>query len=157
MTLKRDFKSLPSALLAAAFACMVLVACAQPTDTACVPVVRDAWIRMPPMRMPMLAGFARIDNACEKPVVVVGVSSPAFGSVELHETTIVDGISRMRAVPALQIDARGARQMESGGLHLMLKQPQTMPQIGEKLRVDFNLADGRTVHGEFEVRPADAR
>lgn len=109
------------------------------------------------MQMPMLAGFARMDNPCSKPISVVGASSPAFGNVELHETTIVDGISRMRAVSRLQIDGGASRQMEPGGLHLMLMQSRVAPRAGEKLRVDFELSDGSIVHGEFEVRVANAR
>ncbi len=109
------------------------------------------------MAMPMLAGFARIDNGCADPVLIVGASSPAFGSVELHESTLVDGISRMRAVPRLPVERHSSRQMKPGGLHLMLMQPRVMPKAGVKLRVDFELSDGRTLHGVFEVRPADAK
>lgn len=109
------------------------------------------------MAMPMLAGFARIDNGCANAAVIVGASSPAFGSVELHESTLVDGISRMRAVPRLPMGSHSSRQMKPGGLHLMLMQPRVMPKPGVKLRVDFELSDGRILQGEFEVRPADAR
>ena len=51
----------------------------------------------------MLAGFVRIANPCRALVVIEGAASPAFGDVSLHETTLVDGVSRMRPVPALRI------------------------------------------------------
>lgn len=150
---KRRLTSLLLGTLASAFSAPHALA----ADRGCVPVVRDAWIRMPRIAMPMLAGFARIDNGCANAAVIVGASSPAFGSVELHESTLVDGISRMRAVPRLPVGSHSSRQMKPGGLHLMLMQPRVMPKPGVKLRVDFQLSDGRTLHGEFEVRPADAR
>jgi hypothetical protein len=126
-------------------------------DGDCVPHVHDGWLRLPPMSMPMLAGFGRIDNDCATPVTIVSVSSPAFGSVELHETSIVDGISRMRAVPELRLPPHGAAVMKPGGLHLMLMQPRAPLQAGSRVAVEFTLADGRKLPGEFEVRKPDAR
>ncbi|GAA4863454.1 copper chaperone PCu(A)C [Luteimonas vadosa] len=123
----------------------------------CVPAVRDAWVRLPPVPMPMLAGFGRIENACAASVVIVGVRSAAFGGVELHESSVADGISRMRAVPRLRLAPRTTRRMQPGGLHLMLLRPRTMPAVGDTIAVDFDLSDGRTLRGEFVVRGADGR
>ena len=118
----------------------------------CLPVVRDGWVRLPPAPMPMMAGFARIENACKAPAEVVGASSPSFGAVELHETRVVDGVSRMRHVPRLRIDGNGVAILRPGGLHLMLMRPQAGLQPGDKVRIELELADGRTLSGEFEVR-----
>jgi copper(I)-binding protein len=130
---------------------------ASAADSDCTPRVRDGWLRLPPMSMPMLAGFGRIDNDCAAPATVVSASSPAFGSVELHETRIVDGISRMRAVPELRLPPHDAATMKPGGLHLMLMQPRAPLQAGSRVAVEFTLADGRKLVGEFEVRKPDAR
>jgi hypothetical protein len=130
---------------------------ASAADIDCTPHVRDGWLRLPPMQMPMLAGFGRIDNDCTTPATIVSASSPAFGSVELHETRIVDGVSRMRAVPELRLPPHDAAVMKPGGLHLMLMQPRTPLQAGSRVAVEFTLADGRKLLGEFEVRKPDAR
>lgn len=118
----------------------------------CAPQVRDAWIRLVPGGMPMQAGFGRIENRCPAPVTIVSASSPAYGSVELHETRVVDGISRMRAVPELRIAPDGAATLKPGGLHLMLMQPGTALKEGSKVAVEFTLSDGRKILGEFQVR-----
>src|SRR5688500_2752869 len=118
----------------------------------CAPEVREGWVRLLPGGMPMQAGFGRIDNTCAVPVTIVGARSPAYGSVELHETRIVDGISRMRAVPELRIAPDGAATLKPGGLHLMLMQPRTTLAAGSKVAVQFELSDGRKLLGEFEVR-----
>ncbi|WP_425602524.1 copper chaperone PCu(A)C [Luteimonas galliterrae] len=118
----------------------------------CSPQVRDAWIRLTPGGMPMQAGFGRIENRCPTPATIVAASSPAYGSVELHETRIVDGVSRMRAVPELRIAPDGAATLKPGGLHLMLMQPHAPLAAGSKVAVQFELSDGRKLLGEFEVR-----
>lgn len=118
----------------------------------CTPQVRDGWIRVPPGALPMMAGFGRIENACPAPVTIVAVRSPAFAEASLHETRIVDGISRMRAVPQLRIAPDDVAVLKPGGLHLMLMRPSARLQPGSRVAVQFALADGRELLGEFQVR-----
>ncbi len=144
-------RPLPALILA--IACIAAVPQAFATD--CAPRVRDGWIRLTPGGMPMHAGFGRIDNPCAAPANIVSAKSPAYGSVELHESRIVDGVSRMRAVPALRIAPDGAAVLKPGGLHLMLMRPVTTLKPGSRVAVEFRTADGRTLLGEFEVRAAN--
>ena len=118
----------------------------------CAPRVRDGWIRLMPGGMPMQAGFGRIDNPCAKPVTVVSASSAAYGSIELHESKVVDGVNRMRAVPELRIAPDGAAVLQPGGLHLMLMQPKAALKPGSRVAIAFRLKDGRELLGEFEAR-----
>ena len=143
MTPNRAFVTV---LLVIAFG--TLPACARE----CAPRVRDGWVRLPPMAMPMMAGFGRIENRCAAAVTIVGVSSPAFADVSLHETRIVDGVSRMRAMPELLIASGGAATLKPGGLHLMLMQPRASLQPGSKVMMEFALKGGGTMRGEFVVR-----
>jgi len=126
-------------------------------DGACAPRVVEGWLRSPPMPMPMMAGFARIENSCADAVAITAARSDAFGSVELHETTVVDGVSRMREVAELPVAAGGEAVLRPGGLHLMLMQPVSPLAEGEIARVEFSLADGRSIGADFEVRAANAR
>jgi copper(I)-binding protein len=120
----------------------------------CLPVVRDAWVRLPPGNMPMMAGFGRIENRCGMPATVLRASSPSFASVELHETKLVDGVSRMRPVPELRLAPNGAAVFKPGGLHLMLMKPSAPLNPGSRVVLQFELAGGGKVLGEFEVRKA---
>lgn len=126
----------------------VLPACARE----CTPQVRDGWIRLTPVKMPMMAGFGRIENRCPAPVTITGVRSPAFADVSLHETRIVDGVSRMRALPELRIVPEGAAVLKPGGMHLMLMQPRAPLKEGSRVVVEFTLKDGGVLRGELEVR-----
>lgn len=144
MTKPRAFAT--AALIA--IASLALPACARD----CAPQVRDGWVRLPPVAMPMMAGFGRIENRCARPVTIVGVSSPAFADTSLHETRIVDGVSRMRALPELRIAPDGVATLKPGGMHLMLMQPRAPLKPGSKVVVEFVLQDGETLRGEFVVR-----
>ncbi|MBW3550547.1 MAG: copper chaperone PCu(A)C [Proteobacteria bacterium] len=137
------------ALLLVWIAFSALPACGRECD----PTVIDGWVRLPPVPMPMLAGFGRIENECSAtPLIIVGASSPAFAEVSLHETRIVEGISRMRAVSELPVAAGRPATLQPGGLHLMLMQPRAPLRAGERVAIEFQLKDGGTLRGEFEVR-----
>lgn len=134
-------------------ALVIIAFSAWPADAnECQPTVTDGWVRLPPVSMPMLAGFGRIENGCAAPLEIVGASSPAFADVSVHQTSIVDGVSRMRAVPELRIAADGSAVLEPGGMHLMLMQPREPLQAGGTVVVEFELKDGGVLRGEFEVR-----
>lgn len=118
----------------------------------CAPQIRDGWVRLPPMAMPMMAGFGRIENQCAAPITIVGVSSPAFADTSLHETRVVAGVSRMRALPELRVAPDSVATLKPGGMHLMLMQPRAPLKAGSKVVVEFALEDGGTLRGEFVVR-----
>jgi copper(I)-binding protein len=143
-------------ILALALFTVLALASTPASSRECLPRVRDGWVRLGPAGMPMMAGFAGIENACPAPVTITAASSPAFDSVELHETRIVDGVNRMRHLPELQIAANGVAVLMPGGMHLMLMRPHAPLEVGGKVAVSFELSDGRRVPGEFEVRKPDA-
>ena len=72
----------------------------------------------------MGAAYLRITNATPADITITGVSSPQFEAVEMHETQVSDGISRMRKLESLTIPANGSVAFERGGKHLMLLRPQ---------------------------------
>ena len=127
-----------------------LPACARDRD--CAPRVREGWIRLLPGGMPMHAGFGRIENPCAMPLTITGARSAAYGSVELHESRVVEGMNRMRAVPELRIAPDDAAVLKPGGLHLMLMDPRAPLKDGSRVAIEFTLQDGRVLRGEFVAR-----
>ncbi len=126
----------------------------------CRPQVREGWVRMPPSgmsmkSMPTMAGFGRIVNQCSTPATILSARSPSFASVELHETKVIGGVSKMRPVPTLRIAPDGAAILRPGGMHLMLMRPGSTLKAGSRIVVEFELAGGGTLLGEFEVRKPD--
>ena len=117
-------------------------------------VLEQGWIRMPPAPRPMLAGFGRIANHCGQPQVVVAARSPRFGEVSLHQTRVVDGVSRMRELERLPIAAGGQALLQPGGLHLMLMQPDSTLVEGQGVPLVLVLDDGRELQAQLVVSTA---
>ena len=136
------------------FVCVLLALCAfeaAAAAPACVSV-EQGWVRLTPAATRMAAGFARIRNGCASEVVVIGAGSKAFGDVSLHETTVVQGVSRMREIERLPIAAGAAAELKPGGLHLMLMQPEVPLTEGAQLPLRLSLEDGTKVDGMLQVR-----
>lgn len=86
-------------------------------------VATDVLINVPPPGMQMSAGYLTLRNNTREPITISRVSSPQFGSVEMHETVTRDGISRMVALDEILIPAGQSVQFEPGAKHLMLMRP----------------------------------
>jgi len=102
---------------------MLLAACGAPDPPL---VVSALEITKPMPGMQMSAGFFVITNNTDETTRITSVSSPQFEAVEIHETTITDGISRMRELDALVIPGRSSVVLERGGKHLMLMRPRDL-------------------------------
>ncbi len=96
-------------------------------------VVRDVVISAPGAGMSMAAGYLEIENRSGAPIRITTVASPEYESVEMHETTVEDGIARMRAIRTLEIGDKETITFERGGKHLMLMRP-----VGDAETVTLN-------------------
>lgn len=103
-------------------------------------VASDIEITRPMAGMDMSAGYLTLKNNTGTAIVVTQVQSPQFARVEIHETTIEDGISKMRALDSLTVPANGAARLERGGKHLMLMQARDL-----KDSVTLQLMSGETL------------
>lgn len=105
---------------------VVTVGCDRPDGP---PVaVANLVVTAPGAGMPMAAGYLEISNRSATAIRIDRVASPEYGSVEMHETVIEDGIARMRDIPVLDIAAGETVVFERGGKHLMLMQPVGTPE-----------------------------
>lgn len=129
-------------------------ASASAAESGCV-TVDQGWARLPPNpAMPMTAGYGVIHNGCGKAVVITGAISSSFNDVSLHETTITDGVSRMRAIERLPL-APGARaELKPGGLHLMLMQGKGALKEGQAVPLRLQLEGGGEASATLAVRKA---
>lgn len=86
-------------------------------------VASDVVINRPMPGMAMSAAYLTLRNNSRQTITITRVASNAYSSVELHETTVENGISRMRPLAQLEIPAGGNVKLERGGKHLMLMRP----------------------------------
>ena len=127
----------------------------QPSMAAATTVVHEGWIRHAPPMAPVRAGYARIENPSDSEVRIDTASSSAFGRIEIHEMHDVDGVMQMRRLPQLLLAPGASAQLEPGGLHLMLFDPQQPMELGTRVTIRFQSGDELIGEGQFVVSEGD--
>ncbi len=100
----------------------LVLACAGTFASAAPPsaiVVDGGWVRWLPGDLPAAAYLTLVNNG-DKPVTLVGMSSPDYGMAMLHQTTNDGSTSKMIMVDKLAIPAHGKVQFSPGNYHVML-------------------------------------
>lgn len=83
--------------------------------------VEGAWARTSPMMQLAGAAFMVIVNEGAADDALVGASTPAAATVELHQTTAdASGVMTMAPVESIPVVAGGSTELAPGGYHLML-------------------------------------
>lgn len=105
----------------------MLLAVLAPRDFAMakmLPRVEGGWVRGTVPGQSGTGAFMRL--TASEPVQLVGVTTPAAGTAEVHEMKMEGDVMRMRAMPKLDLPAGQVVELKPGGYHLMLtdlKQP----------------------------------
>lgn len=119
--------------------------------------VERPWGRATPPGATIGVGFMLLKNAGATAERVVGASSPVAGSVQMHVTTRLGDVMRMRQVESFDIPAGGAFELKPGGAHLMLvglRRPLTQ---GERVPLSLRLERGGELRIELSVAAMGAR
>ncbi|HET9679577.1 MAG TPA: copper chaperone PCu(A)C [Gammaproteobacteria bacterium] len=132
---------------------MLLVSAPVVADNTII-TVTDAWVRAAPPTVSMHAGYATLKNTSDKPVSLVKVTSPQFGSVQVHESFIENGMAKMRHVAELVIKPGVTVHLAPGGYHLMLMQANTAIETGQQITFIFHFSNGETVKVTAPVQRA---
>ena len=82
--------------------------------------IKQGWSRATPKGSPVAAGYLTIENQGDSPDRLVEVHSAVARKVELHTTTVENGVTSMKPVDGgLVIPAKGSITLQPGGGHLM--------------------------------------
>lgn len=114
--------------------------------------VTDEWIRATPPGSRMTAGYLVLHNSTARDIAITSISSPAFELVEIHRTTMTDGVARMEKVDALTVPAGEHVDLAPGGLHLMLIGLRGALEEGGTATLYFVFDDGWELEVEAPVR-----
>lgn len=104
--------------------------------------VQGAWMRYLLPGIPA-GGYLVLRNGGTAPAVLTGASSPACGSLMLHESAEASGMAMMRTVPGIAVPAGGSVALAPGGYHLMCMAPKMKP--GESVSVTLRFEDGSSL------------
>ena len=82
-------------------------------------IVDHSWARATPPAAPVAAGYVTILNRGTAPDRLIAVKSPVAERIEIHQSSMVDGVGRMRPVDGLSIAPGETVVLKPGGIHLM--------------------------------------
>lgn len=136
-------------IVATSFCLAALAACGPKADEAAIKV-EAPMVHLPAVKgRPGSAYFTLRSNAGE--AKLLGVTSPKVSRVELHDSAMEKGISRMRRVESLAFS--GSAEFKPGGKHAMLFGLDPSLKPGAKVPLTFTfeaappLTVEATVHG----------
>ncbi len=139
---------IPIALITA----LVLTACGAVTAGRPQISVEDAWARPVPAAGGNGAVFFRLINAGNEADQLVGGESPVAGTVEVHKTTMEEGVIKMEHIPSLEIPAKGEVLLKPGDYHIMLIDVSTILTPGDTLPITLSFEKSGEMKLEVEVR-----
>lgn len=127
MTPVRRLTRLGGLLLAALVVAAVAAGCSSGSASI---VVADPWARASSATAAAGAAYMRIENSGSAADALIGASSPAAATAEVHETVAMGspapgasgngGMMGMQPVARLQIPAGGSVELKPGSYHVML-------------------------------------
>lgn len=117
-------------------------------------VITDAWVRAAPPTVSMHAAYATLKNTGGNSVTLTNITSQQFEHIMLHESSIEDGIARMRHVEVLTLKPGETVKLMPGGFHLMLMQANTDINIGDRINFVFYFSNSDSVEVTAPVKRA---
>jgi periplasmic copper chaperone A len=146
MSVKRNTAATAVALVLAAFGAAAQAAGAQAIS------VQNAWVRWLPNDLPA-AGYVTLTNSSDKPIDLVGVTSPDYGNAMLHETVSNGSTQKMVMVDKATVPAHGQLAIAPGGYHLMLMDAKRKLAPGDTVHLKLQFSDGEMLDEPFAVKP----
>lgn len=117
-----------------AFACLVAGCAAQDAQRAGDLVIAAPWSRETPPGATVAAGYLSIENTGSVDDRLLSVESRAAERVEIHESSMADGMMRMRQrADGMPIPAGKTVAFAPGGNHLMFIGPRRRLAAGDTL------------------------
>ena len=112
---------------------------------------QDAWVRATP-GVEVAAVYLTLHNGGTQTVVVNGVTSPAAAAAMIHESSLVNGQSTMRAHEPLRLGAGETVHFAPGGLHIMLHSLKRPLAPGDEVPLMLLLEGGGSLTVTARVR-----
>ena len=115
--------------------------------------IEAAWARATPHGAKVGAGYLRIVNAGATPDRLIGISSPAAGKVDLHQSVTEGNIVRMRPViGGLEIPAGGAVTLKPGSYHFMFEDLKEPFEKGGLVKATLDFKKAGPILVDFAVK-----
>jgi copper(I)-binding protein len=121
--------------------------------------VTDAWLRVTTPDQPA-GGYLTISNGSADADALTGVASPAFGTIQLHETVTMSpaagssgaGMMGMQPVSEIPVPGNGTVALEPGGYHMMLMEPTGSLKVGDTVELTLTFRNAGPITVAATVR-----
>ncbi len=114
--------------------------------------ISEAWSR-PAAAGGNGAGFFTITNASQKSDTLVSVTSTAANKVEMHQTSMANGVMSMQQIQnGIPLPPGSSVTFAPGGKHLMVMGLKVALRSGSKLPLTFKLKSGQQLTLQAQVR-----
>lgn len=104
--------------------------------------VNNPWIRATAPGQTVSGAFMTLENHSATAFTLTAVSFSGANTVEIHETSMADGIMRMRKVSQIEIPANGPAELQPGSYHIMLIGLEREMKAGTTETLTLTLSDG---------------
>ena len=111
-------------------------------------------VRMVPPGQMVSAAFLNLHNNGLRPRSLIAAHSDVADAVELHNHIMEDGMMKMRRVDAIVIPGHGEVVLQPGGSHIMLIGLTRSLEMGERVAIELEFADGERLSFEAPVQMA---
>ena len=114
--------------------------------------IADPWSRATPRGATTAAGYMKITNTGAMPDRLIGEASDIARSVEVHETTLENGIARMRPVKnGVEIKPGETVELKPGSQHVMFIGVKKALSAGDQIKATLTFENAGTVDIEYDV------
>lgn len=144
---------LPRAVLALATLSVATLVFAQTTTKGALKIDHP-WSRATVVGQTAGGAFMKIENTGTAPDRLVGASTPAAASVQLHTMAMDGDVMRMREVPAIDLPAGQAVELAPGRFHMMLVGLKAPLKADGKVPLTLKFEKAGEVQVELSVQPA---
>ena len=107
--------------------------------------IQDPWVQAAPPSAKVLAAYLEIKNNGKKQQALTGISSPAFGQIEIHRSVIHGNMAHMEHLKELAIPPNASVAMQPGGLHLMLMDAKKPLNAGDQVPMTLIFGNGEKI------------
>ncbi|HTT99701.1 MAG TPA: copper chaperone PCu(A)C [Rhizomicrobium sp.] len=118
--------------------------------------ISDGWFRALPAPSPS-GGYFTLENTGTSPIVLTGASSPACGTLMMHQSMNMNGMSSMEDVANVPVAVGGTVKFAPGGYHLMCMDPTPAMKPGGTVSVTLTFADKSEAKADFIVKNAQGK
>ena len=111
--------------------------------------IENAWARATVQGQKATGAFMKL--TAPQATRLVAVSTPVAGVSEIHEMKMDGGVMKMRALPALELPANQAVELQPGGYHLMLMDLKAPLAKDGSIALTLTFKDAKGVESRQQV------